>query len=75
MKCAICGETTEQGKITTILERGATMVVFRGVPASVCPQCGEEWIDDEIAADLEAVFEKQTEAGVQVEVREFAAAA
>lgn len=43
MKCVICkrGET-RQGKTTVTLERDGTTLVVKGVPASVCANCGEE---------------------------------
>jgi hypothetical protein len=50
-----------------------TMVV-KGVPAQVCANCGEEYIDEEITAKLLAVAEESARAGVQVDVRDYAAA-
>ncbi|MBI2962114.1 MAG: type II toxin-antitoxin system MqsA family antitoxin [Deltaproteobacteria bacterium] len=75
MTCGICGETTTDGHVTVTLERGRTVAVFRGVPAQVCPQCGEEWVDGEDAKRLDAALAKLVEAGVQVDVRDYAAAA
>lgn len=75
MTCAICGETTELGRITHTLERGRTVLVCRGVPAQVCPQCGEEWIDGEVAKKLDEALALLVDAGVQVEVRDYAHAA
>jgi YgiT-type zinc finger domain-containing protein len=75
MTCALCGETAEPAKVTVTLERDSTTVVFRGVPAEVCPQCGEQWVADDVAAKLLAIVELQAEAGVQVEVREYSVAA
>jgi YgiT-type zinc finger domain-containing protein len=46
MKCPICrhGET-EQGFATVILERNNTTLIFKQVPATVCNNCGEEFIN------------------------------
>jgi YgiT-type zinc finger domain-containing protein len=47
MKCIICKNgTTGAGKATVTLERESTTVVIKGVPAEVCHNCGEEYVDD-----------------------------
>jgi len=75
MKCVICkhGET-QPGKVTVTLERGNTTLVFKNVPAEVCENCGEAYVDDVTTEQLLMTAESAVEAGVQVEVREFIAA-
>ncbi|MBM3214562.1 type II toxin-antitoxin system MqsA family antitoxin [Candidatus Poribacteria bacterium] len=75
MKCVICrhGET-QTGTATVMLTRDAMTLVFRGVPAQVCANCGEEYVDEETTARLLQVAEDAAQAGVQVDVREFVAA-
>jgi hypothetical protein len=34
-------------------------VVVREVPAFVCAQCGDAWIDDPVAAKLESIVAKE----------------
>ena len=53
MRCVICkvGET-QPGKTTVTLERGGTTLVFKDVPAQVCPNCGEAYVDEEITKRL-----------------------
>jgi hypothetical protein len=49
------------------------ILVFKGVPAQVCQNCGEAYVDD---ATTRLVLQKAEEAarsGVQVDVRQFAA--
>ncbi len=42
VRCAVCGEICEVRLITIALPCSATgIVLFRNVPADVCPQCGE----------------------------------
>ena len=47
MPCAICriGDT-HPGQTTVTLERDQTTLVVRGVPAAVCSNCGEEYLDE-----------------------------
>lgn len=75
MKCIICKNgTTELGKATVTLERESTTVVIKGVPAEICNNCGEEYVDDKITARLLSTAEEAVRAGVQVDVRLFEAA-
>ncbi len=74
MKCVICrhGET-RPGTASVTLERGALTLVFKSVPAEVCENCGEEYIDAETTARLLQEAEQAAQAGVAVEVRTYAA--
>jgi len=71
-KCAICrlGEI-QAGQTTVTLEQGKTLMVFRSVPARVCASCGEEYVCEEITAQLLRQAEEAVRAGVQVAVREY----
>lgn len=75
MKCVICknGET-RPGKVTVTLERGGTTLVIKAVPAQVCANCGEEYVDESVTAQLLKTAEEAARAGVQVDVREYAVA-
>jgi YgiT-type zinc finger domain-containing protein len=75
MKCAICkhGET-RPGKTTVTLERGGTTLVIKGVPARICDNCGEAYVEEQITRQLLATADEALRAGVQVDVREFSGA-
>lgn len=75
MTCVICkhGET-QPDVITVTLERGGTTLVFKNVPAQVCENCGEAYVDEETTEQLLAIAEAAVKSGVQVEIREFVAA-
>lgn len=75
MTCAICkiGDT-RPGRTTVTLERDQTTLVIRGVPAAVCANCGEEFVDELTSAGLLTLIERATQAGVQLEVRDYVAA-
>ena len=75
MKCVICKHgTTEDGNATITLTRGETVIVIKGVPAQVCANCGEEYVDEDTTAGLLRSAEDAASAGVQVEVWEYAPA-
>lgn len=75
MTCMICRQAeTRIGKATVTLERGRTILVVRGVPARVCPNCGEEYIDEAVVSELLKIAEEAVRSGIQVDIREYAAA-
>lgn len=76
MKCVVCrhGET-RPGTATVTLERDGATVVVKGVPARVCENCGEEYVEEGAASQLLALAEGAARTGVTVEVLEYAAAA
>lgn len=74
MKCTICkqGETSP-GHATVTLERAGTVAVIRAVPADICSDCGEYYLD---AATTQRVLEQAEAAAqrhVEVEIVRFAA--
>lgn len=51
MNCVICKTgTTATGRVTVTLERGETVVIVKDVPAQVCEDCGEYYLDEAVAA-------------------------
>ena len=56
------------------MTRDATTLVVKDVPASVCDNCGEEYVESEITARLLETAENAVRDGVQVEVRSYTAA-
>lgn len=73
VKCAICkhGET-RPGKTTVTLERNGMTLVIRNVPAEVCENCGEAYVDEATARELLHRAEAAAQAGVMVDIREYA---
>jgi YgiT-type zinc finger domain-containing protein len=75
MKCVICKQAeTRPGYTTVTLERDHLTLIVKRVPARVCPNCGEQYVDETTASQLLETAERAIEAGVQVDVREYVAA-
>ena len=74
MKCVICkkGET-RPGTSTVTLERDKATLVVRLVPASVCENCGEAYMDEKTTSRLLKTAEEAARAGVRVDLRDYAA--
>jgi len=55
MNCPLCGAEKKPGTTTFTVELGFGVVVVRDVPAQVCVQCGESWIEDAVSEKLELI--------------------
>ncbi len=76
MTCTICGQAeTQPGTVTVTLEREDATFVMNGVPALVCPNCGEEYVNPEVSARVLDVAEQAFREGVTLDVRHYAGAA
>lgn len=75
MRCIICKQgRTLPGKTTVTLERDGLTLVIKNVPADVCENCGEEYVDEEITRRLLRIAEEAAQSGVQVDIRSYLAA-
>ena len=72
MKCLICKQDeTQDGATTVTLERDALTLVIKNVPARVCPNCGEAYVDETVTAELLRTAEQMAAAGAQVDIRQY----
>jgi len=67
-QCPLCGGSKTSGATTFTADLEFGIVVVRQVPATVCSQCGAEWLSDDITARLEAVVDDARKKRLQVEV-------
>ncbi|HXI11558.1 MAG TPA: type II toxin-antitoxin system MqsA family antitoxin [Thermoanaerobaculia bacterium] len=70
-RCALCGGMKEKNTTTFTVDLKFGVVIVRGVPALVCSQCGEAWIEDTVAARLEIVVDDARTRHAVVEVMEW----
>jgi YgiT-type zinc finger domain-containing protein len=66
--CPLCGGDKRPGFTLFSVDLGFGVVVVRHVPATVCNQCGAEWINDAVAARLERIVEDARTKKALVEV-------
>lgn len=76
MKCIICkhGET-KKGTTTVTLEKGGSTIVFKEVPAQICDNCGEKYIDESTTKELLNKAREIVKNGVEVDIRKYEIAA
>jgi YgiT-type zinc finger domain-containing protein len=70
-KCPECGGVKRPGTTTFTVDLGFGVIVIRNVPATVCSQCGADWIADDIAERLEVMVGDARKRQHQVEVTAF----
>jgi len=72
MRCVVCKMAdTQVGVATVTLERNGLTLVVKGVPAQVCSNCGEQYVDEQVASELLATANELAKSGAQVEIRQF----
>jgi len=71
--CPYCGGEIGDGTTTFTVDKQTVLVVVREVPAHVCQQCGETWIMDSVAEELEKYIVNAEKSHRQFEVISMAA--
>lgn len=75
MKCVICKQGhTEPGFTSVTLEKTSMLLIVKKVPAQVCTNCGESYIDDTVSQAILKIANVAFRSGVQLEVCSFQAA-
>jgi YgiT-type zinc finger domain-containing protein len=57
MNCILCKSNLVKGNINHIVDFDGHIIIIKGVPANVCKQCGEYYIENDIALKLEKMIE------------------
>lgn len=74
MKCLICKHgDTSPGKVTVTLQRENTTVIIKEVPADVCENCGEYYLNEQVTENIMRLAEEAVKHHAEVEVLRYAA--
>ena len=74
MNCVICKTGDSQPGFTTVtLQRGDTTVVIKDVPAEVCRDCGEYYLDETVTRHVYRQADDAVERHAEVEIVRYAA--
>ncbi|MSR77673.1 MAG: type II toxin-antitoxin system MqsA family antitoxin [Candidatus Omnitrophica bacterium] len=72
MKCVVCKRgKTVLGMTTITLEKGGSTLVLQKVPAQVCADCGEAYVDEKTAQQILENSREVLRVGVKVDIREY----
>ncbi len=66
--CPLCNGHMINGTTTFTVDYEKGVIVVRHVPALVCAQCGEAWIEDEQSEKLEVLVQAAKTHARQLEV-------
>jgi YgiT-type zinc finger domain-containing protein len=69
--CPLCGGEKRPGTTTFAVDLKFGVVVVREVPAFICTQCGNAWIDDPVVAKLESIVAEARRKQALVEVMQW----
>ena len=74
MKWVLCKQgQTSPGIVVVTLQRGETTVIFKGVPADVCQNCGEYYLSEDVTGQVLERAEEAVKKEAEVEILRFAA--
>ncbi len=72
MICLICRQAETLDGLTSVqFERGEMKLTVNNVPARVCPNCGEAYVDEDVAVKLLQEADEKYQAGTLDVVLDF----
>ncbi len=74
MKCVICKNgDTSSGRVNVVLQRNECTIIFKDVPADVCENCGEYYLNEDVTNEILVRSETAIKNGAEVEILRYAA--
>ena len=74
MQCSLCRHgNTSSGTVTVTLQRGAAIIIIKSVPAEVCENCGEYYLDEATSRRVMEMAEKALKNNAEVGILSYAA--
>lgn len=74
MQCVICKNgTTAPGMVNAVLQRNGCTIIFKDVPADVCSNCGEYYLNEKVTQEILLRSEAAIRNGAEVEILRYAA--
>jgi YgiT-type zinc finger domain-containing protein len=70
-QCPLYGGDKIMGKTLFSVDLGFGVILVRDVPATICSQCGADWLSDDVATQLEEMVRDARLRHLQVEVTTF----
>lgn len=58
MNCILCKGDLIQGNVNHIVDLDGHIIIIKGVPANICKQCGEYFLENDIALKVEKIVEE-----------------
>lgn len=69
----LANEMLKKDITDVVLQRGGATIVLKAVPAVICDNCGEYYLDQDVADRAYALADTAVKQGAEVEIKRFAA--
>lgn len=69
--CPVCGGNKFESETSFTVDYKTGVVVVRNVPATVCSQCGEEWLSNEVTEKLEKIVNEAKKQKLEIYIKKF----
>ena len=56
-QCLLCKGKLEKGKVNHVVDIDDLIIIIKKVPAEICKQCGEYYLDHKVAQKVEDIVE------------------
>ena len=74
MDCILCKNgKTKSGMVSVVLQRDESTIIIKNVPADICENCGEYYLNETITGKVLEKAEAAIKQGAEVEILKFAA--
>ncbi len=70
-QCVMCKGNLDSKLINHIVDRGGHITIIKNVPAKVCKQCGESYLDHSVALKVEQLLDNYSDNKVEVLIINF----
>lgn len=70
-RCPLCKGEKKKSTTTYSVDLETGLVIVRHVPCHTCIQCGEEWIESNVAKKIEDIVEEAKNKKLQTEIVDY----
>ena len=64
--CLMCKGDLEKGNVNHIVDLDNFIIIIKNVPAKVCQQCGEYYLEHKVALEIEKIIDNYRENAAEV---------
>ena len=69
--CIMCKGNIESGLINHIVDLDGHIIIIKNVPAQVCKQCGESFLEHNVALKVQNLLDNYSDSKVEVLIINF----
>lgn len=73
MNCTLCKGDLVQGRVNHIVDLDGHIIIIKDAPANICKQCGEYFLENDIALKVEKIVDEVRKNKVEISVINYTA--